>query len=756
MKMHKRFRCKEATSANPFKSTIMSICFTLTTKCGSIPTFRKLLDVVAKRHQASAVHNDDNSVFTICRLGTIFFGYEAADNEVNISAECQTNLLGAGFHKAAIDLIDEVADLNGFPFRVEDETEYYNHRDFEKMRSGHFYYWLSQIVEYCRENIGNDSKSLAICWDPEQYLPEDVDGTVVSPFGRIHLENFVRRADTEGIEALARDFFIWNEEKRDARFYRNSALGAMWEDCCFMPSARSDEDEKTNAFIIENLEQAAALDPSLPFPKEDYLHICRLAGKKPIDVSALPEYRSDYPIGYRKGRVTYRLGNLSFALPGNFIYFEGENSHGYYDDAEERWHVVRMVAYNIPEDEIDYLGDYPYELLTERFFLNGKCRLFDVGPDDDGGDEYVCQCQVITEHQFTLFTFSCQGREEALAFTADFVERLVATHQDKQADLLQQIEQWVEDEEHGQIVEAILQIPEAERSTELTSQLARAYNNLGEYATAIDYLLSIEEESREDSLWFYRLGYAYYYLNKPEDAQPALERAVELDPEDEEAAELLRRCRDGLPPYDPMVYEEEEMDALEAHIEKYIGSGHNVFHEIVSPDIHVDIYIVEPTPERNYYTLVTVGMGARPMNVPPELSEYKLERAEMMIHLPADWNLQSEAEEDYWPMRWLKILARLPLTQDTWLGWGHTIPNGGPLADNTRLSGVLLINPELEQEEGCVCTLPGGDEVNFYQVIPLYEEEMNYKIEHGAEALLERMDEVSTVVDIHRRNVCAK
>ena len=53
-----------------------------------------------------------------------------------------------------------------------------------------------------------------------------------------------------------------------------------------------------------------------------------------------------------------------------------------------------------------------------------------------------------------------------------------------------------------------------------------------------------------------------------------------------------------------------------------------------------------------------------------------------------------------------------------------------------------------------VCRLPNGEEVNFYQVIPLYEEEMNFKIAHNAEALLEKMDEVSPIVDIRRASVC--
>ena len=111
----------------------------------------------------------------------------------------------------------------------------------------------------------------------------------------------------------------------------------------------------------------------------------------------------------------------------------------------------------------------------------------------------------------------------------------------------------------------------------------------------------------------------------------------------------------------PEVYTEEEMEAVEGHIEQYFGKVENVFHELVSPDIHVDICIVPPTEERDYYTLVTMGMGAHRMNVPEELAEYKLERAELAIALPRNWKLKHEDlknERWYWPIRLLKTLAR--------------------------------------------------------------------------------------------------
>ena len=118
----------------------------------------------------------------------------------------------------------------------------------------------------------------------------------------------------------------------------------------------------------------------------------------------------------------------------------------------------------------------------------------------------------------------------------------------------------------------------------------------------------------------------------------------------------------------PEMYEQEDWEAVEAHLEQYFGPCDNVFHEIMSPDIHVDIYIMKPTPERNYYVLSTFGMGAHRMNVPAELAEHKLERAEIIVTLPPDWQLGQEGEEWYWPIRWLKILARLPMRTAGWAG----------------------------------------------------------------------------------------
>lgn len=203
-------------------------------------------------------------------------------------------------------------------------------------------------------------------------------------------------------------------------------------------------------------------------------------------------------------------------------------------------------------------------------------------------------------------------------------------------------------------------------------------------------------------------------------------------------------------------YTEAELETVQRHIEQTFGPFEQVWHELVSPDIHVDLCMIPPDGDRDYYTLVTMGMGAHRMNVPEELAGHKLERAELVLALPSDWKMdaQSLSEETWsWPMRMLKQLARLPGQSDTWLGWGHTTEHRTPFAPNTGLCGAMLISPQRIEEGGEVCTLPNGDEVNFYQVIPLYRSELEYKQAYGADALLEKLAGSSFVVRPDRPGV---
>lgn len=403
----------------------MGIGFSFTAKLQDKQSFFFTLDAAAEKFGYDIWRDEGAARARLCRLGVIFFRFEddPAGKGAVLSGECQSNLAGAGFHAAAIDFVDALAEEAGFLVSMEDGTAYYETRDFDAMRRDHFYPWLSSVADFCREAAFQDEMSgFCLCWPPEQYTPRDIEGTMVTPFGRFGLAEMARRVELEGIDAFARSFFIWNEREKDARCHYNSALSMLWEDCCFMPGDRSEEDRAVNSAILDELEAAAALDPSLPFPKDEYALLCALNGHPPIDLAPLADYRPEYPIGYRRDNVTWKLGNLSLCVPGCFLFeYDEKNGESVWRDGRGRdWHTLRAAAFQVGEEEAAFQADAFQNLFPEEFPIGGGwCRAAWAGITGEGeGLHEKVVAQAVCERQLTLITISYdqpQGREWAFS-----------------------------------------------------------------------------------------------------------------------------------------------------------------------------------------------------------------------------------------------------------------------------------------------------------------------------------------------------
>jgi len=200
-------------------------------------------------------------------------------------------------------------------------------------------------------------------------------------------------------------------------------------------------------------------------------------------------------------------------------------------------------------------------------------------------------------------------------------------------------------------------------------------------------------------------------------------------------------------------------EAVEARMSRHIGPVESVFHEIVSDLVHVDVHFIPATDERPHHVLFTTGMGDLPMHTPDGADVES--RAELMLALPADWELSEDALQDerwYWPIRWLKVLARLPHQYDTWLGVGHTVPNGDPpepYAPGVPFCCAMIAPPLLLPQEAQVLTLANGEQLRMLSVVWLHPGEVMLKLNKGSDALFDRLDEVgaSEPVDLRRRDV---
>lgn len=209
----------------------------------------------------------------------------------------------------------------------------------------------------------------------------------------------------------------------------------------------------------------------------------------------------------------------------------------------------------------------------------------------------------------------------------------------------------------------------------------------------------------------------------------------------------------------PPDMEDSSLEAISSHIERHIGKIDMVWHEIMSDLVHIDVHQVAPTKDRPFWTLITSGMSDLPMTVPEGMADRRF--CEVMLCLPRDWKTSAEDFKDeryYWPLRWLKILARFPHEYKTWFGEGHSIPHGdppSPIHDSVPFVGVMLSRPKTVSVDFWSLPVRADKTVQFYSVLPLHPAEIELKLQEGAAALEELLErrKVTEVVDLGRRAV---
>lgn len=216
----------------------------------------------------------------------------------------------------------------------------------------------------------------------------------------------------------------------------------------------------------------------------------------------------------------------------------------------------------------------------------------------------------------------------------------------------------------------------------------------------------------------------------------------------------------GLKEKPKYIYTDKESEKFEEYVSNHIGNFDKVYHELYSPDVHIDILLIPPTDECYYYKLITKGMGAYKMEVPNIVKNNDLDRAELVIYLPPDCNPKNIVNEYGWVIRQLKTISRVPIEERSWLGFGHTFSHDDEantkFANNVNFSGMLLVDSFGKNNEELDLRLDDKGKINFYQLIPLYKEEYLYKKVNGLNALLDKFIEsdVSLVVDVNRKNLC--
>ena len=234
--------------------------------------------------------------------------------------------------------------------------------------------------------------------------------------------------------------------------------------------------------------------------------------------------------------------------------------------------------------------------------------------------------------------------------------------------------------------------------------------------------------------------------------EPALDPATAQEQEQEQAqaqeqdkSAQIAEIKKHLPNLE--LYTQVQLKAVKEHIEQCFGPIYLQVEDSQTDHIKCDIDIIKPSENQEgaCQYLVTKGMGAHKMPVPDEFKALNLDRAELYLALASDWNLESEEEHENWPITLLSVLSRLPFVYDSWMAQGHIIsfPQDEDYAPGTNYAGAILLNPAQDSSYGL--ELDNLGHINFYQVVLLYQEEIDYAEQYSARTLMKLMDKSAYV-----------
>lgn len=262
--------------------------------------------------------------------------------------------------------------------------------------------------------------------------------------------------------------------------------------------------------------------------------------------------------------------------------------------------------------------------------------------------------------------------------------------------------------------------------------------------------LTVQYSTRDD-IWWDALSYAKYY-GCHEIHQMILDK-MKADGIDYDSIK-------------PLTDDDFEDDvALEDYYEEHLGKIAIQYDEIdIQKKIYdgkikliseVDLYIdvIMPNKDRNYITLVTVGMSEVPMAETAEGQKF----AELIMKLPADWDVSENALSDLtknWPFRMMLKTAHLGHKFKGYVDETTVIPSGNPndailyFNGDTELSSVMLCRSE------DISPLKVDDEmtIDFFTLIPITEKEAELVKTIGSETLKKRLPK-GEIVDLERNYI---
>jgi len=311
----------------------------------------KVLNALAKEYDFRIYPND--TVFALEFFPSAYLYLELLEGNLNGSAIIAT--WGPGYHKFLCEFIDVLAKRLKVSFLADDESKYFETRDFGKL-TAIYLQKLENHLKACYEE-----KNPFLVWENPDWYPLPLPNTFIAPLKRWDVEEVRTVIENRFFNKFALNFYIWPHAEKDEYFFRNLGLYLLRTEFPWV-EPRFSEEESMIILMLECFQKARELNPVIELPDAEIEAVKMILSGEEAAIGQ----------GYRNETIVYRIsGDWSVKLPGEFIRRQEEDTTVFWSDQR----IVRIGDVEIPQE----MRDISIEEIDDAQEARGEKVYYEAG-----------------------------------------------------------------------------------------------------------------------------------------------------------------------------------------------------------------------------------------------------------------------------------------------------------------------------------------------------------------------------------------
>lgn len=296
----------------------------------------EIIRLICDQEKLQLEERGDTIVIEVCPQGSIL----CTQQEDVITLKAHTNHGGPGFHAYCVNLFAWIREECDTACSVSDDCGFLENPDFSRLKYEVFYPWLSDLKRLLLEGALQHQNYY---FDTAQYLVLPKEEAMITSCG--YLDH--HELEEMDAEALAPYFFLWNEEERDARFYKNCALHLLAKEGYGRYARMNEQSEKYAQMIVDYIDIAYSLDPAISLPLQAYQELCEQLGRETTITDGV--MMEEEITQYRQHEVYHLFHEWNIYAPGCCERsYDGVHDELYlmapYEDASCGWEWMWKIA----------------------------------------------------------------------------------------------------------------------------------------------------------------------------------------------------------------------------------------------------------------------------------------------------------------------------------------------------------------------------------------------------------------------------